>query len=242
MASGAVRDPDDMVRYVLSPDGEVVPGALGKLPGRGVWVSADEASLRRAVKIGGFKRGFKGNAKVDADALVEQTRAQLRRRLLNRLTMARKAGRLVFGQSSVREAAARGDVALRIEARDGQPDGRGKLRTLSLATARELELPDPRVVGCFTAQEIGEALGREPVVHAAMLRGPMHKAVAQSALRLSGFEPMVPPDWPDAHHEIAWPVVGVGEPPGKTSGKASGKRGGSGRGKPGRKMPDNSPS
>ena len=225
MASGAVRDPDDMVRYVRSPDGDVLPDALGKLPGRGVWVSADEASLRRAVKIGGFKRGFKGNAKVDADTLVEQTRAQLRRRLLNQLTMARKAGRLAFGQSSVREAAARGEVALRIEARDGQPDGRGKLRTLSLATARELELPDPKVVGCFTAQEIGEALGREPVVHAAMLRGPMTKGIIQSAARLSGFEPMVPDDWADRQHEIAWPErgvrAGVAEPPGQ---KPSGKK------------------
>ena len=218
MASGAVRDPDDMVRYVLSPDGEVLPDALGKLPGRGVWVSADEASLRRAVKIGGFKRGFKAKAQTDADRLVEQTRAQLRRRLANQLTMARKAGRLVFGQSSVREASARGDVALRIEASDGQPDGRGKLRVLSLATARELELPDPKVVGCFTAQEIGEALGREPVVHAAMLRGPMTGSVIQSASRLSGFEPMVPTGWPDAQHEIDWPPRGVetgGEPPGR---------------------------
>ena len=210
VASGDTRDPDTMVRYVLSPDGEVVADVFGKLPGRGVWVSADAASLRRAVKTGGFARGFKAKAKPDADALVTQTHEGLRRGLLRQLTMARKAGRLVFGETGVREAAARGDVALRIEARDGADKGRGKLRTLSLATARELERPDPRVIGVFTAAEIGEALGREPVVHAALLAGPMVDTVRRQAVRLAGFEPLVPPDWVDAEHEPPWPAIRSG--------------------------------
>ena len=194
-----------MVRFVRSPDGEVVADVFGKLPGRGVWVSADEASLREAAKRGAFSKGFKAKTRADADALVEQTHSGLRRALLRQLTMARKARRLVFGQAGVREAASRGDVALRVEARDGADAGRGKLRTLSLATARELERPDPWVVGCFTAQEIGEALGREPVVHAAIVAGPMVKTIKTAAGRLQGFEPLVPPDWPDARHEPAWP-------------------------------------
>ncbi|MGB3455401.1 MAG: DUF448 domain-containing protein, partial [Litorimonas sp.] len=77
-----------MIRYVLSPDGDIVADVYGKLPGRGAWVTAREALLRQAVAKGGFNRGFKTKAKADADALVEQTRAQLRRRLLGQLTMA----------------------------------------------------------------------------------------------------------------------------------------------------------
>ena len=210
MASGRVGDPDAMVRFVRSPDGAVVADVFGKLPGRGVWVSADAESLRRAVKIGAFARGFKAKVKPDADALVAQTHAGLRRQVLRHLTMARKAGRLAFGETGVREAAARGEVALRVEARDGAAKGRGKLRTLSLATARELERPDPLVVGAFMAEEIGEALGREPVVHAALLAGPMVRQLKQAANRLAGFEPMVPPDWPDAHHEPKWPEARSG--------------------------------
>ncbi len=206
VATGEVRDPDHMVRFVLSPDSEVVADVYQKLPGRGTWVSADEASLRQAATKGGFNRGFKTKVKVDADALVEQTRAQLRRRLLGQFTMARKAGRLVFGETGVREPASRGDVAIRIEAIDGAPDGRGKLRTLSLATARELNgqgirRADPPVIGCFTAEEIGTALGRDPVVHAAMITGPMVKDTLITAHKLAGFEALVPPDWPDAVHE-----------------------------------------
>lgn len=202
VASGAVRDPAYMVRFVLSPDGDVVPDAFQKLPGRGVWVSANEAALREAVKRGGFNRGFKTKVSVDADALVELTRAQLSRRFLGQLGMARKASRLAFGHTGVKEAASRGDVALRIEASDGAPDGRGKLRTLSLATARELDRADPPVIGCFNAKDIGAALGRDPVVHAAMVKGPMTAEILWSARRLAGFVDMVPLSWPDREHEV----------------------------------------
>lgn len=208
VASGETQDPARMVRYVLSPDGDVVADVFCKLPGRGSWVSADAALLTETARRGGFNRSFKSKVKADADALVSQTKEQLRRRLLGQMTMARKAGRLVFGEAGVREPASRGDVALRIEARDGAADGRGKLRTLSLATAREMtsqgiKRPDPAVIGCFTAEEIGTALGRDPVVHAAVIAGPMVNEMKLTAWKLSGFEALIPKDWADARHEIA---------------------------------------
>ncbi|MGB6230670.1 MAG: YlxR family protein, partial [Litorimonas sp.] len=70
VASGAVRDPDEMVRFVLSPDGEVVADVYGRLPGRGAWVTANADDLRQAARRGGFARGFKTKVRVDADALV----------------------------------------------------------------------------------------------------------------------------------------------------------------------------
>lgn len=208
LATGEVRHPDLMVRYVLSPDGAPVPDVFGKLPGRGAWISADPDQIRQAVKKGAFNRSFKAKVAADAETLISQTREQLRRRLLGQMTMARKAGRLVFGEAGVREPASRGDVALRIEASDGAADGRGKLRTLSVATARELssqgvKRPDPAVIGCFTADDIGKALGRDPVVHAALIAGPMVAEMKLSAWKLSAFDPLIPGDWADARHEIA---------------------------------------
>lgn len=207
VATGEVRDPDRMIRCVLSPDGEVFADVFGKLPGRGAWVTSDATLIKQAVERGGFNRSFKTKVEADAKALITQTHQQLRRRLLGQFTMARKAGRLVFGEAGVREPASRGDVTLRIEARDGAADGRSKLRTLSVATARELselgqKRPDPAVIGCFSAEEIGAALGRDPVVHAAMLFGPMVKDIKLTAQKLSGFEPLIPEDWSDARHEI----------------------------------------
>ncbi|WP_189495334.1 RNA-binding protein [Algimonas arctica] len=203
VASGEVRDPNLMVRFVLSPDQEVVADVYEKLPGRGVWVTANADDLRDAVKRGGFNRGFKAKVKIDADTLITQTHQQLRRRLMGQLTMARKAGRLAYGQTGVREVAAKGEVAIRIEASDGASDGRGKLRTLSVATARELGRVDPPVIGCFSAEDIGLALGRSPVVHAALTTGKMVKAIRRSAKKLSGFEPLIPDHWDDFQHEIS---------------------------------------
>lgn len=198
-----MRDPNLMVRFVLSPDHVVLADVYEKLPGRGVWVTANADDLRDAVKRGGFNRGFKSKVKIDADVLVEQTHQQLRRHLLGQLTMARKAGRLAYGHTGVREVAAKGEVAIRIEASDGASDGRGKIRTLSVATARELGRVDPPVVGCFTAEDIGMALGRSPVVHAALTVGKMVKAIRRTAKKLSGFEPLVPVHWDDVKHEIS---------------------------------------
>ena len=51
LASGQTRDPVDMIRFVLSPDGIVTPDVAGKLPGRGVWVSANRKSLEKTVAL-----------------------------------------------------------------------------------------------------------------------------------------------------------------------------------------------
>lgn len=200
VASGQIKDPARMVRFVRSPDGVATPDINGKLPGRGVWVSADAASLEKAVKSGGFAKGFKAKTRVP-DGLADMVEALLRRRLLGLITMARKSGKIMLGYDQVKAAAAAGTLAWRIEARDGSEDGRGKIRTLSKAVARELELPLPSALGCFTARELAEALSRETVVHIGLPRGPMAKSFARDARRLEGFTPLVPTDWPDFAHE-----------------------------------------
>ena len=37
----ARRSPDEMIRFVADPGGEIVPDIKRKLPGRGVWVTAE---------------------------------------------------------------------------------------------------------------------------------------------------------------------------------------------------------
>jgi predicted RNA-binding protein YlxR (DUF448 family) len=39
-----------MMRFVVSPDGHLVADVLGKLPGRGIWVSSNQQALQKAVK------------------------------------------------------------------------------------------------------------------------------------------------------------------------------------------------
>lgn len=200
VASGEVKDPQVMIRFVRSPDGLVFPDIARKLPGRGVWVTSERDDLLKAIKIGGFARGFKAKTAVPDD-LVDMVEGLLKRRLLGLITMARKSGQIFIGYDQVKAAAGAGSLAWRIEARDGSEDGRSKIRTLSKAVAKELDLSLPIVLGCFTNAELAEALSRESVVHVGLPRGKMAKAFQADAYRLSGFVDLVPDDWPDIAHE-----------------------------------------
>lgn len=201
IASGDVRDPKDMVRFVLSPEGVVTPDIARKLPGRGVWVRADRNSLEKAIAQNGFAHGFKGKVKVEGD-LADLTSRLLARRVLGLLTMARKSGVVALGFDQVQSMAREAAIAFRVEAKDGSKDGRSKIRTLSKAINREQDLPDPVVIGCFTAVEIGKALARESIVHAAVKPCKLAKSLATEVNRLSGFRDLIPADWPDRAHEM----------------------------------------
>ena len=190
-----------MVRFVLDPEGVVTPDIQGKLPGRGVWVSSDRKSLEKVIAQKSFARGFKGKAKVKGD-LVSLTEQLLVRRVLGLITMARKASLIATGNDQVQAMAREASIAFRIEASDGSEDGRSKIRTLAKAINRELELPDPIVIGCFTADEIGRALGRESIVHAAIKPSKLAKSLKVDVARLSGFRTLIPMEWPDRAHEI----------------------------------------
>jgi len=67
---------------------------------------------------------------------------------------------------------------------------------------REQDLPDPIVVGCFTADQIGQALARESIVHASIRPGKLAKSMKVDVARLAGFRDLIPMDWPDRAHEI----------------------------------------
>lgn len=201
VALNEVRDPKFMVRFVRDPDNNVVADISGKLPGRGVWVSSDKDLLEKAIKNGGFPRGFKSKVKTPGD-LLETTELGLRRSTLSLLSMAKKSGQIAIGFDQTIGMAREGVLGLRIEAKDGSADGRGKIRTLSRAIARELDLGDPGIIGCFNRLDLGDAMGRDKLVHAGIKRGKLCKKLRDEAQRLSGFVSLIPADWTDYAHEV----------------------------------------
>jgi len=58
-----VRPVDELIRFVVAPDGAAVPDLKRKLPGRGLWVTATHGAVADAAKRGLFSRGFKKNVK-----------------------------------------------------------------------------------------------------------------------------------------------------------------------------------
>jgi predicted RNA-binding protein YlxR (DUF448 family) len=189
IVSGEVRDEAALIRFVLGPDGAVVPDLARKLPGRGLWVAADRASVETAAKKGLFSRAAKTKAAAPAD-LADQVGQLIRRRLLSGLGLARKAGELTSGFEKVSSVISAGKAAWLIEASDGALDGRRKL----LRLARWQPTP-PGVVGVFSSAELGLALGGENVIHTAFLAGRAAERWGQDIQRLSGFCPLLPEDW-----------------------------------------------
>lgn len=186
IVSGEVMDEARLIRFVAGPGGVVVPDLARKLPGRGLWVAADRASVEAAVKKGLFARAAKSKIGAPAD-LADQVERLLSARLLSGLGLARKAGELTFGFERVLAAIASGKAAWLVEASDGAEDGRRKL----LAAARKVS-PQPRLIMAFTSGELGLALGARNVIHTAFLAGRGAERWTSDVERLSGFRPLLP--------------------------------------------------
>ena len=189
IVSGQVMDEAKLIRFVAGPDGVVVPDLARKLPGRGLWVAADRASVETAAKKGLFARAAKAKVSAPQD-LPAQVELLLKRRLLQGLGLARRAGELTSGFEKVSSAIETGRAAWLIVASDGAADGRRKL----WGKTRKRTPPTP-VFGLFSAEELGLALGAENVIHTAFLAGRAADRWAQDALRLSGFCPLLPESW-----------------------------------------------
>jgi predicted RNA-binding protein YlxR (DUF448 family) len=195
IVSGEVMEEARLLRFVLGPDGSVLPDFARKLPGRGMWVEARREAVTTAVKRGAFSRAAKSKVAAPAD-LADQVEQGLMRRLLHTLGLARRSGDLTLGFEKAASALEGGKAAWMIEAADGAADGRRKL----LNIARRSPKPS-RLFGVFTAQELSLALGVEPVVHCVFLAGRGVEGWTHDVERLSGFRPLLPESWREGQVE-----------------------------------------
>ncbi|MEQ1618343.1 MAG: RNA-binding protein [Terricaulis sp.] len=197
-----------LVRFALAPDGAVTPDVAAKLPGRGVWVRADRASVETASKKGAFARAFKQPARA-APALADCVEALLARRCLDGLGLARRAGAVAMGATQVEDAIRSGSAKVLIEAADGAQEGREKLMGLHIG----LRGRPPAAVACFLAAELGVALGRERVIHACLLQERLASSWVAEIARLAGFRAIVPSSWPDSWRSVGWGMGGANAEP-----------------------------
>lgn len=176
IATGEVQPKRGLIRFAVSPDGIIVPDVLEKLPGRGIWVSADRAALELAIKKGLFARAAQKAVQVP-DTLVKDVEGLLARRLIDGISMARKAGRAIAGFEKVKDWLGKEDVRILFQASDGSERGKTKLHA-------------PGGRGSFfevlTASELGLSFGRERVIHAALGFGGLTERIREDAIRLSG--------------------------------------------------------
>jgi predicted RNA-binding protein YlxR (DUF448 family) len=189
LVSREVRDEAGLIRFVVGPGDTVVPDLARKLPGRGLWVAADRASVETAARKGLFARAAKAKVRAAPD-LADQVQALMEKRLLAALGLARRAGDLTSGFEKVSAAITGGKAAWLIEASDGAPDGRRKI----LSLARRQPRP-PGLFAVFSTAELGLALGLENVIHTAFLAGRGAGQWTSEVQRLAGFRPLLPESW-----------------------------------------------
>ena len=175
----AVRPIDELIRFVVSPQGEVIADLKRKLPGRGLWVSASHRTVAEAVRRNQFSKGFKREVRASA-SLAADTEVLLVRGVIEALAMAAKAGQVVSGFSKVEGALQQGQnrnsVSALIHASDGAADGIRKLDAILRQNAGNRDESDEfPVVTALTSEQLDLALGRSNVIHAAVLAGPASK-------------------------------------------------------------------
>jgi predicted RNA-binding protein YlxR (DUF448 family) len=161
--------PAELIRFVVGPDGTVVPDLKGRLPGRGAWVTATAEAVGEAVKRRAFSRAFKAEVQAAPD-LAGQIEEALRQDLIQALSLANKAGAVVSGFTKVEAAIREGGVAALLHAAEAAEDGRRKLAR-ALRKRHGDAIWDIPVVAALTGEELDLALGRSHVIHAGLVAG-----------------------------------------------------------------------
>jgi predicted RNA-binding protein YlxR (DUF448 family) len=173
------RPKDELIRFVLGPDGTVVPDLKEKLPGRGVWLTAAHDVVADAAKRNVFPRALKAKAEVP-EGLAGQVDKLLAEAALSALSLANKAGEAVFGNAKVEEAIAKGRVLALLHAREAAEDGCRKLDGKARGMSEEGPIPSIRAFG---VDELSLASGRTNVIHAALIQGGAARNVLTAASR-----------------------------------------------------------
>jgi len=172
----------DLLRFVASPDGDLVPDLKECLPARGVWLSLSRAAVAEAVRRKVFTRALRTELRLP-DNPADLIARLLLKDAMSSLSLASKAGQVVAGFEKTEAAIVHGRAAVLIAASDGAQDGRrklsGKLRSADQAG---------QLVECFASADLDLALGRTNVIHAAINPGGLAQKFLACARRYEVFE------------------------------------------------------
>ncbi|SPF79553.1 RNA-binding protein [Pseudoprimorskyibacter insulae] len=175
IATGETAPKAGLIRFVVGPDTQVYPDILERLPGRGIWVSAEKEALETAIAKKLFSRAAKQPVSIP-DGLLADVERQLVRRVVDLISLARKSGRAVAGYEKVKTWLDKEEAEVLIQATDGSERGKTKLSTPHFGS----------YIGWLAAEELGLAFGRQTVIHAALGAGGLTKRVVEEAQRLKG--------------------------------------------------------
>lgn len=178
IATGERAPKGGLIRFVIGPDNTVVPDLAERLPGRGIWVSADTKAMQTAIDRKLFARAAKAQVEVPAD-IVGRVATLLVKRCQDIISLARRSDILIVGYDRVLEALERGPVGLVAVSVDA---GTGRHDVLDAAEGVPL-------VGGLTSLEMGAAAGKGTVAFLTLQRGGLADSLKRESERLTGIRP-----------------------------------------------------
>jgi predicted RNA-binding protein YlxR (DUF448 family) len=184
-ATREALNPDELIRFVADPSGEIVPDLARRLPGRGVWIKASKPVVERAIKASVFAKSLKRNVRA-APELPERLDQLMEKRVIEALALANKAGLVTGGFQQVDELIESGGVTVLVQAADAADGGRDRLarKFAAVAAARGRNAP---LVTSLSTEQMSLAMGRSNVVHAALIHGGAAERFLYEAERLKRY-------------------------------------------------------
>ena len=176
IASGNQCSKAGMVRFVIDPDSRPIPDLEEKLPGRGIWLTADRRLVHRACVKNLFAKKTRQHVHIDYD-IPELMDKLMVRRCTHNLGLARRAGQAIVGFDKLRRALLHHHKGYVFLAHDGGLKGRKKITQLAG------KIP---MLCALTATEIGIAFGRNRVAYAFILPSGLGDSLFRDMRRLAG--------------------------------------------------------
>ena len=170
-----------LIRFVIGPDGGIVPDIANKLPGRGVWVTATKGKIQEAVQRKQFHRGFGQSVDVSSE-IDQQVEHLLEKAALGHLKMANKAGAVIYGFTKLMAAIEKGVIIALIHAQEASVPESEKLdykfRTNLEQRDKWEQNPYKNPFNRFKTSELSLAFGAANVIHAGLKEnGASHAAI-----------------------------------------------------------------
>ena len=192
--TGRILPPSQMIRFVASDNGEILPDIKACLPGRGAWVVANRGVLEKAFAGKPLLTSLK--AKHLAPDMLGRIEQLLLARAQSQLSMGRKAGVVIGGGGAIK-AYATGKKSHDKKTHDKKQSSVDWLIVAVDASEREakamLAATKPNhQCRALTSSEIGMVFGRESLVFAACLVSHNHgfsQSLGRALLRLQAIRP-----------------------------------------------------
>ena len=174
--TGEILPTNQMIRFAIAPDHTVVADLNHKLPGTFLWVTADRAILKKAIRRNSFATVSRQTVHIP-DNLLETIENGMTKQAMQTLSLAKRAGELLFGFSKVDEALRSDTSAVYVVAKDAKENGREKLERLAIVK----NLP---VIDVWTSAELSAAIGEENAIHIVLANGGLTQKLLEILTKL----------------------------------------------------------